>query len=684
MSRGGRSDAPAGGAVRRVRPLRFVTSAIATLTAVGCAAVLLAVVVGHAAVLTVPSPSMTPAIPVGAAIAAEPARADDLSIGDVIVFRSPGADHLTVHRIVQIDGPDGDRTFQTKGDANSVRDPWKLRLDGSTVHRVRHVVPHLGRVLGVVHSREIRLGLLALGSALFIANMLRVIWRRPAPAESAELQSDASSRPGAVPQPAASPRARRRAQVIAAAATAALVVGATGEAQAAMSVSTGSVMPVSSAALGTPADVGCAWASATTLTFVWTPNTSGAPAGTRLTTSTTAGGTFTTAATVTPATTTTTTISPTTPLTTTRFYRLMTYRGSSWTGAPTAAIGSNGCRGAISTTVGTGTAGLAGDGGSATSAGLNGPRGMAYGPSGDLYVADTANNRIRRVSPTGTISTFAGGPAASACSFAGNVASLGLNQPYDVEVDGAGNVYVADTGANCVRRIDTLGNVTRVAGGGATTTCNSTGAASSVSLSSPRGIDVDASGAVYIADSSRNCIRKVVGSTYSFVAGGGATTTCNSTGAATAVSLSVPNDVDVDASGAVYVADTGRNCIRKVVGSTYSFVLGGGATTTCNSTGAASSVALSTPEGLVVDTSGRVLVAESGRRCVRAVTGSTYSQVALTGTSSSVGDNGPAVAATMLTPSGILIAPGGDLLVSDRSVASGGSEVRTIVGPWPI
>jgi sugar lactone lactonase YvrE len=577
-----------------------------------------------------------------------------------------------VHRVVEIGRANGERTFVTKGDANDVADPWDLRLDGDTVHRVDNVVPHVGRALAILHGREVRLALLAVGALLFLGTGLRAIWGRAAADEVA-------------PASLSSPRARRRARVIAAAVAATTVVAAAGgEAQAQLSTATGSVMPVSSAALGTPSSVGCAWASATTLTFVWTPDLSGNPSGTRLSTSNTVGGTYSTVTNVTPASTATATISPVTPLTTNRFYRLATTRGTSWTGPPTTAVGSAECRGAIGTRAGTGTAGFSGDGGPSTAAQLNAPRGMAHGPDGSLYVADTANSRIRRISPTGTISTFAGGVAASACSYTGPVSGLGLNQPYDVAVDAAGNVLVADTGANCIRRIDTAGNVSRVAGGGATTTCNSTGAATAVSLSSPRGVAVDAAGTIYIADSSRACVRKVVGTTYSHVLGGGATTTCITTGAATTASLSAPNDVEVDGSGTVYVADTGRNCVRKVVGTTFSHVLGGGGTTACATTGPSTSVALSAPEGLAIDASGRVLVVEASRRCVRAVDGATYAHVALTGTNSSIGDNGPAVSATMRAPSGIAVSADGDVVLSDRSTSAGSSEIRRIVGPWPL
>jgi signal peptidase I len=667
MTRGGHR-----GGSRRVHPLRLVAVAVAVVVGGSCTLLIGAALVQGMAFLSVPSPSMTPHIPVGAAIAATPVPADDVHIGDVIVFQAPDSDHLTVHRVVEIGRSDGERTFVTKGDANDVADPWDLRLDGETVHRVDHVVPHVGRALAVLHGREVRLALLALGALLFLGTGLRAIWGR---AGSDEVPRGTPS----------SPRARRRARVIAAAVAATTVVAAAGgEAQAQLSTATGSVMPVSSAALGTPSSVGCAWASATTVTFVWTPDLSGNPGGTRLSTSNTVGGTYATVTDVTPATTATATISPVTPLTTNRFYRIATTRGTSWTGPPTSALGSAECRGAMGTRAGTGTAGFSGDGGAASGARLNAPRGMAYGPDGSLYVADTANSRIRRISPTGTISTFAGGVAASACSYSGPVSGLGLNQPYDVAVDAAGNVLVADTGANCIRRIDTAGNVSRVAGGGATTTCNSTGAATAVSLSSPRGVAVDAAGTVYIADSGRACVRKVIGTTYSHVLGGGATTTCNVTGAATTASLSTPTDVTVDVSGTVYVADTGRNCVRKVVGTTFSHVLGGGATTACATSGPATSVALAAPEGVAVDDTGRVLVVEASRRCVRSVSGGTYAQVALTGTNSSVGDNGPALSATMRAPSGIAVSADGDLLLSDRSTSAGGSEIRRIIGPWPL
>jgi sugar lactone lactonase YvrE len=323
----------------------------------------------------------------------------------------------------------------------------------------------------------------------------------------------------------------------------------------------------------------------------------------------------------------------------------------------------------------------------ATAAQLNAPRGSAVDTSRNVYVADTTNNRIRRVDATTGIVTTAVGSGGvspfSACSFTGTAATVKLNLPEDVAVDASGNLYIADTGQGCIRKVDTAGNVTPVAGGGATTTCNATMLATAVSLLTPRGVDVDSTGAVIVADSGRSCIRKVSGGNATFLAGGGATTTCNTTVTASSVSLSNPTSVAVNAANEVFVADTGRNCIRKVSGGNASFVAGGGATTTCSATGLATSVSLLSPEGVAVDSAGRVLVSDTGRDCLRMVTAGNVSRVAFTGTASATGDNGPAVAATVATPARVAVGPDGSLYVADRATTAASSVVRKIVGSWP-
>ena len=196
-------------------------------------------------------------------------------------------------------------------------------------------------------------------------------------------------------------------------------------------------------------------------------------------------------------------------------------------------------------------------------------------------------------------------------------------------------------------------------------------------MSSPRGVTVDSSGNVYIADSSRNCVRKVTSGNISLFAGSGATATCSFAGTATSVSLSLPSAVAVDSSGTVYIADTTNNCIRKVASGSVSQVAGGGATTTCSFAGTASSVSLSAPTGVAIDSGGRVVVADSGRRCVRLVSGANISLLAGTGTSGSTGDNGPAIAALLTTPAGVAASSSGDVWIVD----SGTHRVRRVEGP---
>lgn len=463
--------------------------------------------------------------------------------------------------------------------------------------------------------------------------------------------------------------------------------GLVGEAGASFT-GTASIAPtVDSATMAAPEDLTCVWTSATKFTLGWSVTPSGTETSTDVWRSDTAGGAQTLSNNV-PVGVTAATVTPPTPVTTVRWMTANTKRSIGvWTSTQPAATASNSCRGSVNAFAGSGTAGFSGDGGPASAAALNAPRGIAVDPADNVYIADTANNRIRKVSgATGVITTVVGAGGASpfsACSYSGAAIAAKLNAPQDVAVDTAGNLFIADTGANCIRKVDTLGNMTPLAGGGATTTCNAAGVATSVSMSQPKGVTVDSTGAVIVADSGRNCIRKISGASFSHVAGGGATTTCNSTGLATAVSLSNPSDVAVNSSNEVLVADTARNCIRKISGSNFSPVAGGGATTTCGSSGASTAVSLLAPEGVAVDETGRVLISDTGRRCTRLVAAGSYSQLAFSGTNSSIGDNGPSIAATIATPSGVAVAGDGTIYLADRSTTATSSRVRRIVGPFP-
>jgi signal peptidase I len=614
--------------------------------------------------------SMEPHVPQGALVVSEKVAVRDLRPGDVMLFRPPIAGHpLVVHRIYdRRPGPDGP-IFHTKGDANNTPDPWTIRVEGSVAWRAAFVVPHVGTAIGVLSRGGARMAVLVFGVLLLLVCGLRALWAlRPI--------SWHADDPHGLERRRRQRRATRRALGVLVAGG--VLVGAlatTGFANAKFTNTPASPTPsFGSGQLPTPTGLGCRWASATTLTTSWTAVAAGFATGYDIRRGDASGGPYSSIGSASPLSTVTfTDTAPGPP--TLRYYVVAASKGT-WISALSNQVVSNQCTAAVNLVAGT-SAGFSGDTGLATSAQLNTPRGIAVDSSGNIYIADTTNNRIRKVdATTGVITTIAGGGASTACTFNGAATSVSLSGPRGVAVDGSGNVYIADTGRNCVRKV--VGTtVSQVAGGGASTACTFNGAATSVSLSAPGGVAVDSSGTVYIADTGRNCVRKVVGTTVSQVAGGGASTACTFSGAATSVSLSAPGGVAVDSSGNVYIADTSRNCIRKVVGTTVSQVAGGGATTTCG-TVAVGSVSLSAPAGVAVDSSGRVVIADGGRNCVRMVSGTNVVQVAGTaGTAGSTGDNGPAAGALTTTPSAIAANTSGDLWFAD----AGTHRVRRVEGP---
>ena len=131
-------------------------------------------------------------------------------------------------------------------------------------------------------------------------------------------------------------------------------------------------------------------------------------------------------------------------------------------------------------------------------------------------------------------------------------------------------------------------------------------------------------------------------------------------------------------NGDVIVADTGRNCVRRISGTTATLVAGGGGSTSCTTATTPAGVSLSSPEAVVVAPNGDVLIADTGRRCVRRATAAAVTQVGFTGSTGTAGDNGPAIGATVRSPAGLSVTAAGDLLVSDRATNSGASDVRRI------
>jgi sugar lactone lactonase YvrE len=354
-----------------------------------------------------------------------------------------------------------------------------------------------------------------------------------------------------------------------------------------------------------------------------------------------------------------------------------------------------------------GTPPSCGDGGAATSAPLSFPEGVAVGPAGDVYVADWGDNEVRKLSVTGSITPVAGGGTSCstppACGDRGPATDAELSFPDGVAVDRAGNVYIVDTGDNEVRKVSPDGTITRFAGTGAVCAsppaCGDGGAATAAQLRNPFGLAVDRSGDVYIADAGDNEIRKVTpAGRISRIAGTGKACSkppaCGDDGPATGGQLKFPAGVAVDQAGNVYVADDGDNEVRKVaVGGTISRIAGTGAACSappaCGDSGPALSATLGAPDGVAVDQHADVYVADDLDNEVRKISSAgTITRIAGTGAecavAASCGNGGPASSAQLNYPDAVAVDPFGNVYVDDTfdqqlrwlSVAPG-SSLRT-------
>jgi uncharacterized protein (TIGR03437 family) len=217
--------------------------------------------------------------------------------------------------------------------------------------------------------------------------------------------------------------------------------------------------------------------------------------------------------------------------------------------------------GSVSTVAGNGTPGYSGDGGPAASAMLWRPSGVALDGAGNLYIADTDNNRIRKVAPNGTIVTVAGNGMPSYSGDGGPATSAQLSLPGSVAVDGAGSLYIADTFNSRIRKVSGDGTITTVAGNGTYGNSGDGGSATGAMVGTPRGVAVNGAGALYIA---AGCgIRRVSpDGTIGTFAGSWQCGFSGDGGPPSRAALNVPQGLTADSTGALYVADSGNNAVR--------------------------------------------------------------------------------------------------------------------------
>ena len=285
--------------------------------------------------------------------------------------------------------------------------------------------------------------------------------------------------------------------------------------------------------------------------------------------------------------------------------------------------------GILHTIAGTGTGAFGGDGAGATAAELFNALDIAKDAAGNIYIADQTNQRIRKVTTSGIISTFAGngfgaGLGVGGYSGDGAAATLAeLNNPYAVAVDAAGNVYIADGGNHRIRMVNTAGIISTFAGNGTPGFSGDGHPATLASLNAPLGVAVDDSGNVYIADANNDRIRKVnTAGVISTFAGTGTAGYSLDGIPATLSELNAPVRVACSHLGNVYIADELNNRIRKVNSAgTISTFAGNGTLTYGGDGGPATAAQLSAYGGISVDGVENVYIADQGNHRVRKVSG---------------------------------------------------------------
>ncbi|MFQ5671659.1 MAG: SMP-30/gluconolactonase/LRE family protein [Nitrospinales bacterium] len=327
--------------------------------------------------------------------------------------------------------------------------------------------------------------------------------------------------------------------------------------------------------------------------------------------------------------------------------------------------------GIIATVAGNGKAGFSGDGGSAVEASLNFPAGLAFDKQGNLFIADRNNHRVRKVDPSGIITTIAGNGIADYAGDEEPATQASLNLPSDVACDGDGNIYISDRSNHRIRKVDSRGIITTFAGLGVAGFAGDFGPAEDAFLKFPFGITLDGAGNLYIADRGNNRVRKVGrDGVIITVAGDGLFASRGDYGPATLANLAYPTDVAVDDAGNLYIADRNNNRVRKVDTNGIIFTLMGTGQTDYNGDqGLASETNLHLPFALEVEPGSRSLVVvDRSHFRVRRLKfqRSRVETIAGNGKFLLKGDQGEALGATLNGPQGLVIDGRGNIVFADQ------------------
>ena len=330
--------------------------------------------------------------------------------------------------------------------------------------------------------------------------------------------------------------------------------------------------------------------------------------------------------------------------------------------------------GIISTFAGTGEDGSYGDGGPAISAAFSYAYGLRADSSGTVYVADQTNNRIRKITPDGIISTVAGNGIQGFSGDGGPATRATLNLPDDVVLDAAGNLYITDDGNSRVRMVTPQGIISTVAGGG---TLNPAGGVPALSAKiRPGGITADPSGVLYVGDYLANRIVKVSNGIATTIAGNGKNEFSGDGGPALQAGLNRPTAMGLDTAGNLYIADSNNHRVRKVdLNGNIDTIAGNGQFRYSGEGGPATSATLFHPSSIAVDKSGNLYICEVEQSRIRKVDSKGITTTfAGTGRLRYSGDGGPAVNADLWLPSGVATDSAGAVYIADQT----NSRVRKV------
>ena len=326
---------------------------------------------------------------------------------------------------------------------------------------------------------------------------------------------------------------------------------------------------------------------------------------------------------------------------------------------------------------------MLGDGGLATSALLSSPGGIAFDPAGNLFIADQLHHRIRKVDPNGVISTIAGTGSPGYAGDDGPATDALLNGPTDVVLDLEGNLYIADQGNQCVRRIAN-GIITTMAGNGLAGYSGDGGPAVAATLNNPTTVTVDSNQNLYVADTSNQVIRRVTrGGMISTIAGNGSAGFSGDGAPAGSATLNSPMGVRVSSGTgtSLYIADFNNNRVRLVSLSPFlptpqiSTAAGNGASSFAGDYGVAVNASLQGPLGVAFDTDGSsYYFVDSRSHRVRKIVGGVIFTVAGNGFAGSFGDGQLATSASLNSPTAVTVGPDGSLYISEGR----GNRIRKV------